>query len=335
MMGNCIHNSHETYSRNRAGERGWALLGLLLALAILSIVLVSTVVPSVRFQVRRDKEAEMMYRGEQMAEAIARYYGRGRLQVLSFRTPPPPYGYLIELDKLIKGVNDGPIEKRFVRISAMTDPLANAEWEPVRVGDPRIAVALNIYAAQPDTFIPQSYWELAGPPSPTISIPGSSGGSESPDGTEGSEGGSGSGSAAGGGGASGSVSGTSTSVPSTGQPQATPQPRPTTPPRNNNQNNQQTNPLDQFFRDGADINSRPIVGVIPSLKGASIRSYKGVLNYEEMVFIYLPNQREMERLIQEQQRNQQNNQNPRTRPGGNPGRLPNRNPGGASSTRDP
>ena len=328
MIGKPVHR-FSTDDRACAGERGWALLGLIIALGIMSIVLVSAVVPSVKFQVQRDKEAEMIYRGDQIAEAIARFYGRGRLQVLNFRTPPPPYGYLLELKKLNEGVNDGPIERKFARSSAMIDALANKEWEPVRVGDPRIALALNIYASQPNVFIPQSYWEFAGPPSPTINVPGTSDGTDSPDGTGGTAGGSGG--SASGGGASGTVSGTGTSVPPAGQPQPPAQPPQRNPPRNPNQRNQQSNPLDQFFREGVEINSRPIVGVATTMKGPSVRSYKGLLNYEEWIFIYLPNQREVERIIRDQQRNPQNNPNP----GRNPGRNPNRNPGGAGSTRDP
>ena len=65
--------------RSSSGEQGWALLGLLLALGVISIVLSSSVVPNVQMQVQRDKEAEMLYRGDQMARGIARYYSRGQL----------------------------------------------------------------------------------------------------------------------------------------------------------------------------------------------------------------------------------------------------------------
>ena len=83
---------------NRDGERGWALLGLILALSIMAITLSSVVVPNVKTQVQRDKETEMMYRGEQMARAIARYYGRGNLIPLQLMVPPE-YGYLTDTAK--------------------------------------------------------------------------------------------------------------------------------------------------------------------------------------------------------------------------------------------
>src|SRR5215216_3362325 len=79
-----------------SNEQGWALLGLILALAIMGIVMASAVAPNVITSVRREKEAEMIYRGEQMAKAIARYYNGGRLGGIQLFVPPP-YGYLTEL----------------------------------------------------------------------------------------------------------------------------------------------------------------------------------------------------------------------------------------------
>ena len=92
----------------RAGsdEQGWALLGLLLALGVMSIVLVSAIVPNIQAQVQREKEVEMMYRGEQMALGIARYYNRGRIGPIRIDTGPPnPLPYLTDLKKLRDGRN--------------------------------------------------------------------------------------------------------------------------------------------------------------------------------------------------------------------------------------
>src|ERR1700759_1880869 len=98
LMARLLFPKHPT----RRGERGYALLGLLLALSIMSIFLVSSVAPDVVHQVRRDKEAEMIYRGNQMAKAIARYYGRNVLRPVQIQFPPP-YGLLLELKKLLEG----------------------------------------------------------------------------------------------------------------------------------------------------------------------------------------------------------------------------------------
>src|SRR5947207_2830878 len=100
---------------SREGEQGWALLGLLLALGVMSIFLASSVVPNVQKEVQRDKEQEMLYRGQQMAEGIARYYGRGRLAPINILMPPTPLPYLTELAKLRDGVSIGVRELKFVR----------------------------------------------------------------------------------------------------------------------------------------------------------------------------------------------------------------------------
>jgi type II secretory pathway pseudopilin PulG len=95
------------------GDGGWALLGLLLALGVMSIVMASAIVPNVRVQVQRDKEAEMLYRGDQMARGIARYYNAGQLAGIQL-VVPPPYGYLTELKKLRDGIRLNVRELKFV-----------------------------------------------------------------------------------------------------------------------------------------------------------------------------------------------------------------------------
>src|SRR6185369_764113 len=87
---------NEQRFHERSNEDGWALIGLLMALGVMSIFLASSIVPNVQKEVQRDKEAELMYRGQQMAEGIARYYGRGRLMPLNILTPPTPLPYLTD-----------------------------------------------------------------------------------------------------------------------------------------------------------------------------------------------------------------------------------------------
>src|SRR4030095_2728658 len=151
----------------RAGEEGWALLGLLLALGVMSIVLASSIVPNVQVQVQRDKELEMMYRGIQMSEGIARYYNGGALRGIQL-LQRPPYGYLTELAKLRDGVTIGVNERKFVRPSALRDPVSSGEWEPVRARDPRIMPFLQAWAAQTLIPIPTQYLLLAGPPTKSV-----------------------------------------------------------------------------------------------------------------------------------------------------------------------
>lgn len=163
MMALPTKQGQRTDGLPRSGEQGWALLGLLLALGVMSIVFASSIVPNVQMAVQRDKELEMMYRGEQVAEGIARYYNGGALRGIQL-FQRPPYGYLTELAKLRDGVTIGVNERRFVRASAMIDPVSNSEWEPVRARDPRIGKFLQAWAAQTLIPIPPQYLVLAAPP---------------------------------------------------------------------------------------------------------------------------------------------------------------------------
>ena len=59
--------------RARRGEQGYVLLTLLLIMALLAIA-AAMIVSSVTFEVRRDKEEEMVHRGVQYERAIRAYY---------------------------------------------------------------------------------------------------------------------------------------------------------------------------------------------------------------------------------------------------------------------
>src|SRR5438445_13408165 len=56
----------------RRSERGYILLILMLFVALLTIA-AAALAPSIAFQVRRDREEEMIHRGTQYSRAIRRY----------------------------------------------------------------------------------------------------------------------------------------------------------------------------------------------------------------------------------------------------------------------
>jgi type II secretory pathway pseudopilin PulG len=60
---------------NRRRERGYMLLYLLFLVAVVAISLV-TIVPTLKFVIKREREQEMVHRGEQYRRAIRRYYRR-------------------------------------------------------------------------------------------------------------------------------------------------------------------------------------------------------------------------------------------------------------------
>jgi hypothetical protein len=259
-------------------QRGYALLGLLLALSVISIYLVSSVVPNVKMTVQRSKEEELIYRGNQMAKAIARYYGGRALRPLQLQVPPP-YGYLTELKKLRDGVTLGVQEVKFARATELIDPMTGVEWEPVRARDPRINRVLQAFAAETGAIIPQTYLLLAGPPPKIQHIKGS--GLDSENNTN-------------------------------GQPQSQPgQPGGATPggvavvrpPANHSEDlddddddddDEANDPLGHLFKSDSFSSSAPgkstvpIIGVAPKLKGKAIHTLYGLEYYEEWVFLYIP-----------------------------------------------
>ncbi len=269
--------------RTERAESGWALLGLILALMVLGVLLVSAV-PSVRFAVQRDKEEEMKYRGEQMAEAIGRYYNSGQRGAPQLLAPPTRFGgYLLDLKKLRDGVTAGERQIKFVRRSAMIDPMTNEEWEPVRARDPLLAPFLQAYAAATGNPIPQVLQMIAGPPprlqrvTPTIVLPSGSGSEQA-----------------------------NTNRPpgpaQPGQPPRTPG-QPETPPvldddDDDDDDDGVVDPLAHIFKDKDSSDqpgksSIPIVGVRPKLKGPSVRSLYGLSNYEQWIFIFIPDPQTM------------------------------------------
>ncbi len=150
--------------RRRRSERGYALLGFIVALTVMAVGM-GVAIPDAQVQARRELEIEMMWRGEQMAEAIARYYsGGGKVPPagLVVKSPPPPYGYLTELKKLRDGVNIGTEEIFLVRKSAYIDPLTGEEWEPIRIGDPRLRKYFRAWVQATGRQLPPIYASYMG-----------------------------------------------------------------------------------------------------------------------------------------------------------------------------
>lgn len=264
-----LQSAHSTIDSTQAGERGWALLGLLLALGVMSIVLASSIVPNVQMQVQRDKELEMMYRGEQMAQGIARYYNGGALRGIQLLRRPP-YGYLLDLTKLRDGVTIGVNERKFVRPSALIDPISNSEWEPVRARDPRIMPFLQAWAAATLLPIPNEYLLLAGPPTKSIFSEVRPPSSDPPDGTAGQ--------------------GQAPPIINPANPGSPPgRPRIPDDPDTDVDGDDIVDPLAHLFdSDAPGRSNAPIVGVAPKRKGKAANAYYALERYEEWLFIFVP-----------------------------------------------
>jgi type II secretory pathway pseudopilin PulG len=93
------------------GERGYAMAALLVALAIMSILL-TVAMPVWRVESRREKEAELVFRGEQYARAIA---------LFRFKNPNIPNALPPSIDMLVQG--------RFLRKKYKDPMVANGEFQ--------------------------------------------------------------------------------------------------------------------------------------------------------------------------------------------------------------
>ncbi|HEY8535837.1 MAG TPA: type II secretion system protein [Vicinamibacterales bacterium] len=95
----------------RSGERGYAMAGLLVAIAVMSLML-SVAMPAYRTMVQREKEEELIWRGQQYDRAIQLYRRKTG-------APGPP-----SLDVLIEG--------KYLR-KKYKDPITNDDFEIVPV----------------------------------------------------------------------------------------------------------------------------------------------------------------------------------------------------------
>ncbi len=113
-------------------EQGYALIALV-GILMFALILTTAAAPMVKRETQREKEEEMLWRGDQMQRAIAQYVltvGGGQR-------------YPTNLKKdLVDGVKVGPAAKatRFLRASALCDPLkpcqpGETNWHLVYQGD--------------------------------------------------------------------------------------------------------------------------------------------------------------------------------------------------------
>jgi type II secretory pathway pseudopilin PulG len=130
-----------------AGERGYTLVALIAVCTILALMLTAAA-PSLKQQAQREREKESIARGEEVAEALFRYWQ------LMGRLPS-------SMDDLVKGITPpGSIKTiQLLRREAAVDPLSSkGEWKLVRAGDKafiefQAAVAKYNGGALPQQFI--------------------------------------------------------------------------------------------------------------------------------------------------------------------------------------
>lgn len=116
--------------RERRPNRGYVLLGLLLMVSVL-IIAAAVVAPNLAFQIKRDREEELVHRGVQYTRAIRSYAKRtGR--------------YPLRAEDLLGGP-----DQRFIR-KLYKDPMTGRDFKFLHLDDVQPAPAnLNASAAQP------------------------------------------------------------------------------------------------------------------------------------------------------------------------------------------
>jgi hypothetical protein len=123
-----------------AGEDGYAMVGLI-GVMLFSLILTTAAAPKVLFETKREKEEEMLWRGQQVAAALSLYTNARNGQ------------YPTELSALVEGIDLGTRRVRFLRPSALCDPMMPCEsgndtnWRLVHPGDPLVRELLEAYLA--------------------------------------------------------------------------------------------------------------------------------------------------------------------------------------------
>jgi len=125
-----MNKNRRNADHGQRGEKGYALVGLM-AVMMFALILTTTAAPTLQREMQREKEEEMLWRGQQVVVAINRYknsIGRGQL-------------YPTDLKELVEGVTDPTGRKiHLLRPSAICDPMTpckgETNWRTVNPGDP-------------------------------------------------------------------------------------------------------------------------------------------------------------------------------------------------------
>src|SRR5215470_19308174 len=80
-------------NQGQSGERGYALVGLM-AVMMFALILTTAAAPTLQREMQREKEEEMLWRGQQVIVAISRY------------RPLRGGAFPTDLKELVDGVND-------------------------------------------------------------------------------------------------------------------------------------------------------------------------------------------------------------------------------------
>ena len=136
-------------------EDGYTLVALLALMTVVALFAMAAA-PSIRQQALREREAETIFRGEQVADAIRYYYSTQQRRLGNGDAALPT-----SMDQLLEGLPAGTKKRQILRPSAARDPLSESgEWRLVRPRSLEISdfvQALMLYSdnVRPQTNDPQ------------------------------------------------------------------------------------------------------------------------------------------------------------------------------------
>jgi len=161
----------------RSSEEGYTLVALLALMTVIALF-AAAAAPSIRQQALREREAEAIYRGEQVADAIRAYYGYQQRRLGTGDAALPT-----SIDVLLEGLQSGTKKVQILRPSAARDPLSDSgEWRLVRPRSLELSdfvqglmlYAENIRPQTNDPQLKQVEQHMAPPVLPTLGIAASS-----------------------------------------------------------------------------------------------------------------------------------------------------------------
>jgi type II secretory pathway pseudopilin PulG len=119
-------NGDRKHARSRLGQSrstsGYALVSLLVFMSLL-VLFALAAAPQVQQQAQREREKEAIFRGQQVADAIAYYYTYGPTRGRGLNSLPT------SMDQLMEGIPRGTKKLQILRPEAARDPLSSSgEW---------------------------------------------------------------------------------------------------------------------------------------------------------------------------------------------------------------
>ena len=116
------HDNPQSAIRNPKSDSGYALVSLLVFMSLLALFALAAA-PQVQQQAQREREKEAIFRGQQVADAIAQYYTNGPTRGRGVNSLPT------SIDQLLEGIPRGTKKLQILRPEAAHDPLSNSgEW---------------------------------------------------------------------------------------------------------------------------------------------------------------------------------------------------------------